>query len=349
MKKRILILPLLFMLLFTGCKEKLANTKIVLTAGFQKDEVFRIESMSCTLPEAMVFLTNTQNQYESIYGEKIWKTEVNGVTLEENIKETVLAQLSQIKTMNLLAEKYGVALNEEEAEKASEAADAYYNSLNQTEAEVMEATPGILEELYREYALADKVYQYIIRDINPEISDDEARTITVQHILFRTSSLDGIGQKTEYSDASKQEAYEKAKEVLQMAEEEGSDFEQLMLTYSEDEQGTYSFGKGEMEKAFEEAAFNLEKGEISSIVETSAGYHIIKCINTFNREETDANKIKIVEKRKEEVFGQEYETFAAGLTRDLNEDLWEGVALVRQEDVTTKSFFEIYKQYFEAS
>ena len=41
----------------------------------------------------------------------------------------------------------------------------------------------LIESMYRDYALADKVYRQIISDINPEISDDEARTITVQHIL----------------------------------------------------------------------------------------------------------------------------------------------------------------------
>lgn len=346
MKKRVLMLLAFLLLSLTGCGEKAENTKIVLTDGFRKNEVFQIESMSCTLPEAMVFFINIQNQYESIYGEKIWQTEANGVTLEDNMKETVLAQLAQIKTMNLLAERYSVNLDEEELERVKKAAETYFTSLNQTETEAMGATQEIIEEMYREYALADKVYHYIIRDINPEISDDEARTITVQHIFFRTCTLDGSGEKVEYSDAFKQMAYQKAEEVLAMAREENSDFEQLILDYSEDERGTYSFGKGETEQSFEEAAFNLGKGEISDIVETESGYHIIKCISTFNREETDANKVKIVEKRKEEVFGQEYEVFVAGLSKDLNEELWEKVSVVRQENITTQSFFQVYNEYF---
>lgn len=348
MKRVILILAVLLLFL-SGCGKKNSDTRIVLTTGFQKDEVFRIENMSCSLPELMVLLTNAQNQYENVYGEEIWQKDLNGITLEENVKETVLADLAQIKTMNLLAQRYGVELDEEERQKIKEAAKAYFSSLNQAEKDSMGADEETIANLYQEYALAEKVYQYIIKDINPEISDDEARTITVQHILFKTYVLDGTGKKIEYSDEARQDIYRKAQEVLKLAKEEDSDFEQLVLTYSEDETGTLSFGKGEMESSFEEAAFNLETGEISDIVETSYGYHIIKCLNTFNREETDANKAKIVEKRKEEVFGQEYETFVASLTRDLNKELWENVSFIHDKEVKTTGFFEIYNQYIELS
>lgn len=348
-KRRFAALFLVFCMLapvLGGCGGKETDTKVILYTGFKKDEVFRIETMSCMLPEVMVYLTNTQDQYENAFGSQIWQTNLGDVSLEDNIKETVLAQLAQIKTMNLLAQRHGVQLDEEELALTEEAADTYYSSLNQTEREVMQVDREVIAQLYAEFALANKVYEYIIKDINPEISDDEARTITVQHILIRTYVQDGTGKKIEFSDKDKKEAYERAKEILALAREEGADFEDLVLNYSEGDKGNYSFGKGETDPAFEEVAFNLGKGEISDIIETRYGYHIIKCINTFNREETDANKIKIVEKRKEEVFGQEYDAFVSTLTRTINQSLWDSISFSINEEVTTCDFFDIYNQYF---
>ena len=335
------------LLLLSGCMDSLKGSKVVLTTGFEKNEVFRIEDMSCTLPEAMVYLINTKNRYESVYGREIWNVSLDGVTLEENIKETVLAQLAQQKTMNLLARQNGVALSEEEEARAMQAAETYFQSLSEEEKSALQITVKDVEELYREYALARKVYQYIIKDINPEISDDEARTITVQYIYFRTCVLDGTGKKIEYSEEEKQEILRKAEEVRFQLKNEEADFEELILKYSDSEEGTCSFGKGEKDQAFEDAAFNLETDEISDIVETPDGYYLIKCISTFNRTETDANKVKIVEKRREEVFGQEYEDFVAALTRNLNEDLWQSVSLAGTENITTSDFFDVFDKYFD--
>ncbi len=329
-----------------ACGGENAKTRVVLTTGFLDDEVFRIEDASCRLPEVMVYLTTLQNQYEEVYGEEIWSVSLDGVTLEENVKEMVLARIAQIKSLNLLARSLEVELSGEELERVQQAAAVYYASLNDTEKELLGVTPEMIAEYYGEYALAEKVYAHIIKDINPEISDDEARTITVQHILIKTYTVDGRGERVAYSESAREAAYARAAEAYACAMDGTYTFEELIERYSEDNVASYSFRKGEMTEAFEEAAFNLGNNEISGIVEDEYGYHIIKCINTFDREETDQNKLKIVEERKKEVFGEEYDVFVNSLTRQLNQELWDQVAFLHDDDVTTKNFFDVYNEYF---
>ena len=332
--------------IFTACGGDGSGTKVVFTTGFGNDEVFRIGNVSCTTAEIMVYLTTTQNQYESVYGSEVWNVALDGMTLEENVKETVLAKIAQIKTMYLLAQSKDVTLTEQEQGQVQKAAEEYFRSLTDREKELMGVNPDVVRQLYTEYALADKVYQYIIQDINPEISDDEARTITVQHILIRTYTVDGAGERVPLSRELKQAVYEKACDVRELAVNGENDFVDLASRYSEDSTITYSFGKGVMDKNFEEAAFQLETGEVSQVIESDSGYHIIKCINTFDREQTDLSKQVIVEERRREVFGQEYDEFVNTLVRNLNTKLWEEIMLLHDPEVTTTTFFEVYAKYF---
>ena len=140
-------------------------------------------------------------------------------------------------------------------------------------------------------------------------------------------------------------ALSKAREVMRKLSDGGS-FDELVAQYNEADEETISFGKGEKDEAYENAAFNLGSDEVSSIVDTEDGYVIIKCVSNFNREETEANKVRIVEERKKEVFGDQYDAFVATLTKDLNEKLWSKVSLVDDENVSSSNLMEVYDKYW---
>ena len=64
----------------------------------------------------------------------------------------------------------------------------------------------------------------------------------------------------------------------------GEDFAKLAKENSEDGSAQNGgdlnyFRKGEMVKPFEDAAFGLEKDQISPVVETQFGYHVIKVMD----------------------------------------------------------------------
>lgn len=343
-KKNLRLLSLLLScILLTGCgqtddlqteqeNQNGETTRIILTTGFAKDELFRIGSSSCYLDEFMVYFTNTQNRYEAVYGSQIWEVAENGSSMESRIKENVAARIAQIKTMNLLAQQYQVELTAEEENQVQLAAAEYYTSLNETEMETMGVTEELIVQLYREYLIAHKVYAYIIRDINPEISDDEARSVTVDWIFLRSEEEDN-------------EVKSRGEEILRMLNE-GEDFVSLALSYSDDKTITRSFGKGVMESVIEECAFNLAVNEVSPIIKGENGYYIIHCVSTLDRKETDANKEKIITQRKKEAFNQVYGTFVEGQITQLNEELWNSTGMIHNEQVTTSDFFDIYEKYF---
>lgn len=85
------------------------------------------------------------------------------------------------------------------------------------------------------------------------------------------------------SDASPEDdrkAKKRAKAVLAKAKK-GEDFAQLAKQYSEGPSKTREgdlgyLGRGKTVKPFEDAAFKLKVGEISDLVRTQFGYHIIK-------------------------------------------------------------------------
>lgn len=322
-----------------------SKTKIVLTTGFSKDEVFFVDKATCTLPEAMLYFTNIKNHYESAFGDKIWQVSYEGTTLEDKLKDMVIAKLARIKALNVMAKQNEVTLSQDEMAKAQKAAAEYYRSLSAGEVSSLNVTQELICQMYEEYALADKVYEQLIANINPEVSDDEARTITVQTIFIKTYTVNGDDEKVAFTDDAKKKALGKAKEALKKAKN-GEDFNTLVAEYSEDGRDYYSFGKGTYNNAFEDAAFNLGTNEISDIVETDEGYYIIKCISPFNREETDQNKVKIIEQRRKEEFNRQYTDFVSGLPRDMNDKLWDSAGFIEDKNVTTSTFFDVYEKYF---
>lgn len=332
--------------LMTGCGRDGSGTKVIFTTGFGEDEVFRIADTGCSRAELMVYLTTAQSRYEKVYGTDVWSVEKDGITLEDNVKETVLAKLARIKTMCLLAEEKEVVLDGTEEELVAAAAAEYFSSLNETELSLLGVDEETIRKLYGEYALANKVYAYIIQDVNPEISDDEARTITVQRIFLRTWTTDGSGARIPYTEKVRETVREKALGIREQAMDGEQDFAELASKYSDEAETVCSFGKGELDSALEEVAFALETGEISPVLETEEGFYLLKCISTFDREQTELSKQEIVGQRKQEVFGEEYDAFALTLVRQLNTELWEEICLIHGEEVYTADFFELYEKYF---
>jgi len=91
-----------------------------------------------------------------------------------------------------------------------------------------------------------------------------------------------IGAGASASPEAKAEAKKKAEQVLAEIKKNPAKFAELAKKYSQDpgsaEKGgdLGTFGRGSMVKPFEDAAFSMKPGEVSGLVKSDFGYHIIK-------------------------------------------------------------------------
>lgn len=327
----------------TGCED---DTEIVLTTGFYENEVFRIEGISCYTPEVMIYLTNIRNQYADVFGEEIFAQSIDGIPIEESIKQTVLARIAKIKMMNLMAQYYEITLDEREQELAENAAAEYYQSLGEEEIASMDgATQETVLQLYEEYALAYKVYQYLVQEVDQEISDDEARTVTVWQIFLSTTYDRENGERADVSETEREALFQQAESICgQLAA--GGDFAELASEYSDAEELEAYYRKGEQEETLVEAVFQMAQDEVSGIIEGEDGYYIFRCVSTYGMEQTEARKREIVKERQQELFGQIYTMFIGDKRCYLNEELWDAVSFTEQASGATSNFFDVYAKYF---
>ena len=329
--------------LFCGCGQ---DTKIVLTTGFGEHEIFRIDAEKCEAQEAYIYLANIKNQYSSVFGNEIWSTTQNGSSLEDNVKSTVLSRLAKIKMMKLLAANYDLELESSEEDKCKSAAREYYATLTSEEKSMMgDVSEDIILGMYEDYALADKVYQYLTKDVNVEISDDEARTVIVKQISFITKSVDENGNVDEASDLDKQIKQGQADQA-RAAISQGKEFEEVLLEYSAGDNEVHYYRKGELEQSLEEAVFALGKDEISPVINGSDGLYIFYCVNPNDTSRTDESKAQIISERKKKVFNDIYDMFTTDKKCYLNEDLWNGLTYNNTTMNGTTNFFEVYDKYF---
>lgn len=326
----------------TGCG---SDTQFVFTTGLSGNQVFKIGTTSCTMPELMIYVTTFYNQYAETYGEEMWQYDFGGISLEEHVKEIVLSKMAQIKIMNLMAKEYEIALTNEEEERIETAANCYYEKLSDTLKKQEDITFEVVKNVYREYTLANKVYSSITETADMEISDDEARAVTVQTIYFKNWKLKS-GERVPLEEQELAAIWAKGQEALQQIGS-GEKFENVSAAYSEEKQLVQSYARGDVEPEFEEILFSLDEGECSGLIETEDGIYIVKCVSTIDYEATQANKLVLAEKRKKEAFSKAYNEIAAGTHSQFRDKLWESMTLDAAQHKTDANFFEIYEEYIK--
>jgi parvulin-like peptidyl-prolyl isomerase len=205
----------------------------------------------------------------------------------KGILEMNAERLAEQKLILNAAKDQGISISDEQVDSILQ---VQYQQMGGEEAFINYiAKNGITIELVRKDMangyVTNKYMEGVMRDesgISEKELEDQYRQLiqkdtkaSVQHILLMTQGK---------SDQEKAVIFKKMKKILARARA-GEDFGQLAQTYSEDpgskdKGGLYAnFERGAMVKPFEDAAFTVPIGELSDVIETRYGYHILKVVD----------------------------------------------------------------------
>lgn len=306
-KKTVLVILIgIFVISVTGCnlvqKEEKQGKEVngeIIIASVNGENIPKVEFDKN--------LEEIQEMIKTYYGEDALSSD-EGKKVLENVKEQLL---NDMITQRLILQKAAAMKIVTTPEEVNEELDRLIEQFGGREEfdQILNERGMDLEKLK-----TDIEYQLTVEKIMQEIT----KGIVVSDAEVREYYDNNPDEFKEYPDEVKArhilvDTEEEAKEILKKLKE-GADFAELAKEYSKDtsskeEGGDLGyFNRGIMVPEFDKAVFEMEVGQISDIVKTQFGYHIIKL------EDKKISPIIKFDEIKEDLHGQlleekKYETF----------------------------------------
>jgi peptidyl-prolyl cis-trans isomerase SurA len=236
----------------------------------------------------------------------------------QEIFRKVLEKLIEEKLIDQEAKKSGIKVTSKEVEGAIEEVKRRY-AVDQENFEKLLAAEGVTLETFKKeiekQILRSKVINWAVK-VEPTAGEKELRDFYQKHIdryrmneSYRISHILFPIPK----DASLEQGREIRKRCQKVLEriKGGEDFGEMALLYSEDpssrkERGDMGyFKRGELLPALEREAIRLQVGEVSGVIRTEFGFHIVKLLDRKGGEPPPFEEVK--EKVQADYYAREME------------------------------------------
>lgn len=211
----------------------------------------------------------------------------------------------------------------------------------------------------------DLAYATTVGEVNPT----PLKTKYGYHIIKLTEKIDRMPQikashilirKDPNSTDNDKKQKDQIAELLKRAND-GEDFGKLAAEYSEDPGSKQKngdlgfFSRRQMVQPFDEAVFNLKVGEVSDVVETQFGYHIIKLLEKQNypsfNEEKNSLRDLYEKTRKNSDFEKLVEQYAKDVNLVLDDNNFEEIIKTQEPTTVSEKYWEssVHKNYGNSS
>ena len=254
------------------------------------ETVLTVNGDAVTADEYSGYMLYNMQYYASMYAQMgltdLWSNEDMAKSLGASMPEAAEQQAIYARVVMQKFNELGLKLSYNEQKEmasvrrnsiANTSKDAYLNQIAQF---------GFSDQTYQNFMYISQCYQALNdyyfgeNGVNTPSDEDiqkyyEDNYITAKHILITT--VDPASGETKRTD---EEAKKEAQSILNRINA-GEDFDTLMNQYSEDtglsnNPNGYTFTEGQMVTEFYDGAKALAEDEVSELVKSSYGYHIIK-------------------------------------------------------------------------
>lgn len=313
---RLAIIIAICALIATGCKEngaeqskkeekqpaatETAENKITMMSQQSEDTFAKLPDVVATVNGAEISKSDLQKIHSMLSTQakmsnrEISNEEIMDIALTELINMQVLKQESERQKISPSPDDVKKELTNIKANFPDE--EAFKKAIGEKNLTIEEIEKSITQQLAVQEIIKKEVEQKInIADTeiekfyndNPDYFKTE-ESIKASHILVK------VDENAEESAVN--EAKKKIDDILARVKK-GEDFAEVAKKSSEGPSAPNGgdlgfFTRGRMVKPFEEAAFTLKKGEVSDIVRTQFGFHIIKVTDKKEAGTTPLNDVK---------------------------------------------------------
>jgi len=252
------------------------------------------------------------------------------------LEQQILGQAILVQLLNGKSTEGDKTAGKTAADKKYEEGKTQFGSEEALERQLKAAgvTRTDLLKQWTEAATAESVLK---RELNVSVTDDDikkfyddnpskfeqAEMVRASHILIKTTDANNAELGQEQKDAKRK----LAQDILKRARA-GEDFAKLAKDFSEDPGskdtgGEYTFPRGQMVAEFENAAFSMNTNQISDLVTTKFGYHIIKVLEKMPAKKTALTEVspKVKEYLTQEAIKKQLPDYYAKLKKDANVEI----------------------------
>ena len=211
-----------------------------------------------------------QTAYGSVFGDSMWSS------YGESVKSDIVNNIKQMLILEKHMDEYEVTVTDEEKAQITEAATAFMESNDKSVLNAMTASQEIVERMLTLTLIQNKMQAAIIKDVDTEVSDEEAAQKKVQYAFFSTAdTTDEDGNTVSLTDDEKAALKEQAQQVLD-AVKAGTDMDEAVKAVDESKAAsttTYGTDNGTIDETVKAAVDTLSDGECAdSVIETCLLY-----------------------------------------------------------------------------